>query len=274
MTEVVRAALAQIEALMQRGRRLAQIPSVDAIRAWQQDCAGLVNQLSGGSKAHWLSRAFSQAFLVRATDGGVVVEATSAEIVERLLDVLAQARSSVAQMTEETGFGDLGTGLGAPGTRDPSPTHPSPRRFEFVHTAELRPVLERALTDGRAALETGDARQSLILFASVLEAIMTDALEHAAVRLKPDTTEPLAPATSHQPPATVIAALSFDQRIDAAERAGLIRGGCARLPAVARRYRELAEPAAGAPAAPVNERDARVTGQVLHVVMRDLDPGR
>jgi hypothetical protein len=27
-------------------------------RIWQNDCASLVNDLSGGSKAHWLSRAF------------------------------------------------------------------------------------------------------------------------------------------------------------------------------------------------------------------------
>jgi hypothetical protein len=247
MHDTVRAAIDQIDALAERGRRLRDTRSVDATRAWQQDCAALVNQLSGGSKAHWLSRAFSAAFLVRATDGVIVVEASSSEIVDRLIDVLSQARSSVSQITDVAAA---------------STATPRAPRFEFVHNAELRPVLERALTDGRVALDSGNARQSLILLASVLEAILTDALERLS-------------ATSHQPPATSIAALSFDQRIDAAERAGLIRGGCARLPAVARRYRDLADVAAAAASeAPVSERDARVTRQVLNIVMRDLDPSR
>jgi hypothetical protein len=274
MTEMLQAALDQIEALSDRGRRLRETRSADAVlRAWQQDCAALVNQLSGGSKAHWLSRAFSAAFLVRATDGGaVVVQASSAEIVERLLDVLSQARVSVSQITDVAAA---------------STATPRAPRFDFVHNTELRAVLERALTDGRAALDAGDARLALILLSSVLEAIITDALEHAAVRLKPDTAElashpppRAAPASAgharHQRPATSpISTWSFDARIDAAERAGLIRGGCARLPAVARRYRDLAEAdAASASEALVTARDARVTGQVLHIVMRDLDPGR
>jgi hypothetical protein len=254
-TDVRQAALDAIEALATRGRRLAGAPSPEAVRLWQQDCAALVNQLSGGSKAHWLSRAFSQAFLVRATDGdgGIVVEASSAAIVERLLDVLSQASASVAQITDVAAA---------------STATPRAPRFDFVHNAELRPILERALSDGRAALDAGDARLALILLSSALDAIITDALEHSS-------------ATSHQPPstsgssATGIAELSFDQRIGAAERSGLIRGGCARLPAAARRYRDLAETsAAHAAATPVSEREARVTGQVLNIVMRDLDPGR
>jgi hypothetical protein len=261
MNDTVAAAVAQIDGLAARGRRLKDARSVDAIRAWQQDCAALVNQLSGGSKAHWLSRAFSQAFLVRATDGGgVVVEASSSEIVERLLDVLSQARASVSQITDVAAA---------------STATPRAPRFEFVHNADLRPVLERALTDGRAALAAGDARLALILLSSVLEAIITDALEWARSTQHPALgTQHDAPGTQHPAPST-ISSWSFDQRIDAAERAGLIRGGCARLPAVARRYRDLAETSAPAEAeAPVNERDTRVTGQVLTIVMRDLDPGR
>src|SRR4029077_9335348 len=65
--------LGQLERLMQRGRQIRAARSVDATRAWQQECAAAINQLSGGSKAHWLARAFSGAFLVRAADGGVVV---------------------------------------------------------------------------------------------------------------------------------------------------------------------------------------------------------
>jgi hypothetical protein len=69
--------------------------------------------------------------------------------------------------------------------------------------------------------------------------------------------------------------MSFEMRIAAAENAGLIRGGYARLPPVARTYRDLTD-ANGElrPDASVSERDARVAGQVLLVVMRDLDPGR
>jgi len=63
--------------------------------------------------------------------------------------------------------------------------------------------------------------------------------------------------------------MSFGERIAAAENANLIRGGCVRLPAVARAYRSIAPPDGI-----VSERDARITRQVLHVVMRDLDPGR
>jgi hypothetical protein len=63
--------------------------------------------------------------------------------------------------------------------------------------------------------------------------------------------------------------MTFESRIAAAEKLGLIRGGCARLPPVARAYREVAESDAA-----ISERDAKVARQVLHVVMRDLDPGR
>jgi len=76
-------------------------------------------------------------------------------------------------------------------------------------------------------------------------------------------------------PAGTLAEWSFEARLAAAEKAGLIRGGCARLPRAARKYRDLIN-ADGEPAANVmvSERDARLAGQVLNVVMRDLDPGR
>src|SRR5712691_11085379 len=57
--------LARLEALMRRGREIRNTRTVDGIRAWQQDCAAAINQLSGGSKAHWLARGYSGAFLVR-----------------------------------------------------------------------------------------------------------------------------------------------------------------------------------------------------------------
>lgn len=232
-------ALAHLDRLTRRGReiaaRLKTTPdSAVDIRAWQQDCAAAINELSGGSKAHWLSRAFSQAFLVRPADGGVVTEASAAEIVDRLLAVLAQASASLASMEAA----DAIAGATA---------EPAPRRFDFVRDAALRPVLEQAYVESGRALEAGDVHHAFITACSILEAIITDAL----ARMLDDVAE-----------------WSFDARITAAESEGLIRGGCARLPAVARTYRDLP------PQATISERDAKVVRQVLHVVMRDLDPGR
>ena len=233
-------ALAHLERLAGRGRQIADrlettSDSAVDIRAWQQDCAAAINELSGGSKAHWLSRAFSGAFLVGPAAGGVVdvvLEASAAEIVGRLLAVLAQARASLAGMD--------------PG-ETPAFAASAPRRFDFVRTAELRPVLEQAHVDSGRALEAGDFHRAFITSCSILEAIITDAI-----------------ARTHDD----VGAWSFDARIAAAESAGLIRGGCARLPAVARAYRDLA------PDVTISERDAKLARQVLNVVLRDLDPGR
>jgi hypothetical protein len=232
--------LGQLAALTARGHQIRNARSVDATRAWQQDCAAAINQLSGGSKAHWLARAYSGAFLVRAADGGVVVEADSTEIVDRILEVLAQGAASLSRMDDVQA---ASTGAA-----------PRPRRFDFVHNAELRPVLEQAFDDGHHALERGDFGPALLLSCGVIEALITDALQHRG---------------------SIAADLSFEARIAAAEGAGLIRGGCARLPPVARAYRDLTDPDGQLRSdVSVSERDARVVGQVLRVVMRDLDPGR
>jgi hypothetical protein len=235
--------LGQLEALMQRGRQIRAERSVDATRAWQQDCAAAINQLSGGSKAHWLARAFSAAFLVRAADGGVIVQADAADIVDRILDVLLQGASSLSRMDEVEAAS--------------SAAGPRPRLFEFVHNAALRPVFEQAFDDSRRALEHGRFGLALTLSCGIIEAVITDALLHCGAA------------------GGAIVEWPFEARIAAAERAGVIRGGCARLPAVARRYKDLTD-AEGQlrPDAVVSERDARVAGQVLRVVMRDLDPGR
>jgi hypothetical protein len=74
--------------------------AADEIRAWQQDCAVAVNELSGLSKAHWLARAFSAAFLVPSTPASVVVEADVIEIVDRLLEVLQKAGASLQAMDD------------------------------------------------------------------------------------------------------------------------------------------------------------------------------
>lgn len=224
--------------------------TVVASRLWQQDCGVIVNELSGGSKAHWLARAFSEAFMVRGS-GGVVVEGVPAvDIVNRLLDVLQQALASLRQEDASA--------------RIASSEASSPHRFDFVHNAALRTVLEQAYNDGRSAFDQGDYKLALVTYCGILEAIITDALESVRVNeLPPDA------------PDAKIADWSFEQRIRAAESMGLIRGGCARLPAIARSYRNLVDANGRQQAqATILERDARVTGQVLHVVMRDLNPGR
>src|SRR5450756_1913958 len=204
--------LVQLEALTRRGHQIRNTPAADATRAWQQDCAAAINQLSGGSKAHWLARAYSDAFLVRSARGGVVVEVEPTEIVDRILGVLAQGATSLSRMD------DVAASSGAA---------PRPRQFEFVHNAELRPVLEQTFADSRDALERGEFGLALVLSCGVIEAVLTDALD------------------------------------------------CARLPPVARKYRDLTDADGELRVdAPVSEREARLAGQVLHVVMRDLDPGR
>ena len=246
--------LSQLDNLIRRGRELTDLMTTDpsdafaitANRVWQQDVGVMINQLSGGSKAHWLARAFSQAFLLRSGDGGAAEGAAPAQIIARLVEVLDQAVGSLSRQDETP-------------VLSASPEPPAPRRFEFVHNAELRPVLEQALKVSRRALEAGFFDQALRTSSGILEAIITDALEHKG----------LAALIASGAPAGNIGDWSFDTRIAVAERAGLIRNGCARLPAIARTYRDENEHAGV-----VSERDARLVGQVLNVILRDLDPGR
>jgi len=254
--------LTHLDGLIRRGRQVRDTLAADptsksaiaATRAWHEDCGVTINQLSGGSKAHWLARSFSDAFLMRSADGGAVEGTTPAEIVTRLLNVLDQA---VASLTRT----DDGAIVSA------STQAPPPHRFDFVHNLELRPVIEQAYTDSRSALEQGEYHFALLTSCGILEAIVTDALEYKGLDTLADS----------DAPAGKIADWSFDTRLKVAERMGLIRGGCARLPAVARAYRDVTDgngEGAAAPKPTVSEREARTTGQVLHVVMRDLDPGR
>ena len=138
-----------------------------------------------GSKAHWLSRAYSSAFLMRGADGGVIVEASASEIVERILDVLAQARASLTSAESVAATPD-------------TPSHG--RRFEFVHNAQLRPILAEAFADGTRALESGDVNAAFVASCSILEAVITDALEKKGL---------------------TVSDWSFDARIQAAQREGL-----------------------------------------------------
>jgi hypothetical protein len=250
--------LSHLDGLIRRGQELRDAltasPSdgatVAGMRRWQEDCGVTINQLSGGSKAHWLARAFSQAFLLRSLDGRAVEGAAPAELAQQLLAVLGQAVASL-------------TGTDERAIAASSSNAPLPRRFEFVQNADLRPLLEQAYSASRAALDEGDYPLALMTACGILEAIVTDALEHMGSK----------GLIAYEAPAGRLAEWSFDTRLAVAEKAGLIRGGCARLPQVARRYRMNAE-GGTATSATVTERDARTTRQVLHVIMRDLDPGR
>jgi len=251
-------AIRHVDSLIHRGEELRRqlagdttAAHVTAVRAWQQQCADAVTHLSGGSKAHWLSRAFSEAFLVRSADGGAIVEASAVDIIRRLVEVLGRARASLLQMDGDPGaLSAIDDQL-----REARP----PQRFEFVHRRELQPVLERAYADSRAALDRGEFGAALVLTCTVLESIITDALEHAS------------PAAAEAD----IPAMPFHARIAALERAGLIRGSCARLPPIALRYRDLLDETGALHGdVIVLARDARTAAQVLRVVIRDLDPGR
>ena len=248
--------MSHLNGLIRRGRQLRQELAADhsngsAItdtRAWQEDCGITINQLSGGSKAHWLARSFSQAFLMRSESGHAVEGAAPTEIIDRLLAVLDRAVASLSGT-------DDGPVISA------SSAQPPPHRFDFVHNPDLRPVVEQAYIDSRRALDQGDYKSALLTSCGILEAIVTDALEHKGLS---------ALAAASVPPGK-IADWSFATRLAVAEKVGLIRGGCARLPALAWIYRDHGE---NGSEATISENDARRAGQVLHVVMRDLDPGR
>lgn len=256
----IETSLTRLDGLIRRGRQLRETLATDpssksaiaATRVWHEECGAAIHQLSGGSKAHWLARSFSEAFLMRSADGAAVEGTAPDVIVDRLLTVLEQAVTSLTRT-------DDGAIITA------STQAPPPHRFDFVHNLELRPVLEQAYIDSRRALEFGDYEMALLTSAGILESIVTDALEHKGL-------DAMAEAGM---PAGKIADWSFEARLAVAEKIGIIRGGCARLPAAARAYRDAVDPASedGVKTA-VSERDAGKTGQVLHVVMRDLNPGR
>lgn len=249
--------LTRLDTLIHRGRHVRTALLADpsnetatrSARIWQEDCGVTINQLSGGSKAHWLARSFSEAFLMRSAEGHAVPAASPAEIIQRLIGVLEQAVASLSRKDQ------------APVISTAAPSEPPPRRFDFVHNAELRPIAEQAYTDSRRALDEGDYDSAMRTSCGILEALVTDALEHRGL-------DALAASGA---PSGKIADWSFENRLAVAEKAGLIRGGCGRLPVAARSYRE---DNANGVASAVTERDARLAAQVLRVIMRDLNPSR
>jgi len=251
----IKSFVSRLDQLIRRGEQVRDAlakdssnpASIVATRAWQEECGVAINQLSGGSKAHWLARSFSEAFLMRSAKGNASEGAAPQEIVQRLLDVLMLAATALSR---EDGGPVIIASENVP-----------PRRFEFVHNPELREVLEKAYTDGRLAMEAGDYLLAMRTSCGILEAIVTDALEHKGQ----------SELAASGAPAGKIGDWSFDERLAVAEKIGLIRGGCARLPAAARAYRD---PGGNGSNAAISERDAKLAGQVLHVIMRDLNPGR
>lgn len=247
---------ARLDSLIRRGHELSGILvsnpsdsfSVTTTRVWQQDCGTIVNELSGGSKAHWLARSFSQALLFRSETGHAVDEISPDQIIERLLAVLGQAHASLSN----TNALALSSGPNE---------QPTPRRFDFVHNPELRPILEQSYNNSRVALERQNYDEALRTSSGILEAIVTDALEHKGINA----------LAASGAPAEKISEWGFETRLTVAERAGLIRGGWIRLPSIAFSYRS---PSEGEAPASISEQDARRTSQVLRVIMRDLDPGR
>jgi hypothetical protein len=247
----VQSSLTQLHALIRRGQELLDLlardstnaAAVSSTRIWQEQCGAAIHQLSGGSKAHWLARAFSEAFLMRSVSGQALEKTPPEKIVERLLSVLQQAVASLLN------------------TENPpmvtTTMEPTPRRFEFVHNAELRPVLEQAYAESRQALEQGEFETALRTSCGILEAMVTDALEQKELNALADFAVP----------AGKVSGWDFETRLAVAEKAGLIRGGWVRLTEAARKYRETEE-------LQVGEQDARRASQVLNVIMRDLNPGR
>ena len=238
-------------------------------RAWQEDCGITINQLSGGSKAHWLARAFSGAFLMRSTSGHALEGAAPAEIVQRLLDVLEQAVSTLSAM--DGGPASVSGTTLASSTAPASSDAPPPHRFDFIHNPGIRPVLEQAYIDSRVAFERRAYDDALRTTSGILEAIITDALEFKGLAALAASGMPAGEEAGKK-----ISDWSFNTRLAIAERSGLIRGGAARLPAIARTYRDHdAEADANSTPGPIpTEREARLAAQVLHVIMRDLDPSR
>ena len=165
-----------LQRLIQRGAELRKLVAsspgdssiVQQVRSWQEACGAAVNQLSGGSKAHWLARAFSEAFLMRSSGGAAIESVSTADIVQRLLDVLNQATASIDQLDADASGSLISTAT--------QPTSAAPRRFDFVHNRDLRLVLEQAFIEGRRALDQGSYGRALLVSAGILETIVFNTL--------------------------------------------------------------------------------------------------
>ena len=124
----IETSLTRLDGLIRRGRQLRETLATDptsksaiaATRVWHEECGAAIHQLSGGSKAHWLARSFSEAFLMRSADGAAVEGTAPDVIVARLLAVLEQAVTSLTRTDD---------GAIITASTQPLPPH----RFDFVH---------------------------------------------------------------------------------------------------------------------------------------------
>jgi len=108
---------------------------------------------------------------------------------------------------------------------------PTPR-FDFVHNPDSA-RLEQAYIDSRIAFDQAAYDDALRTTSGILEAIVTDALEFKGLPALAAAGIPSGEAAGGK-----ISDWSFNTRLAVAEQAGLIRGGAARLPALARTYRD------------------------------------
>ncbi len=244
-----------LDRLQSEGRALGVVESLSgddpAVRAWQQQCATLIGQLSGGVKAHWLARAYGEAFLV----SGGTADAPAGLIVRRILSVLEQASASLEHLQR----------IGADSSPDSVDGASSTEPFAFIADPTLRHGLADVHRAARDAFDKEAYALALVSTCSVLESVITEVVQ----RCDPSV------LVEHDAPAGPITTWPFDTRITIAERAGCISAGCARLPSSARRYRDLLDDQGDVRSdVDVSERDARRAGQVLRVMLRDLAPGR
>jgi len=165
-----------------------------------------INQLSE-RKAHWLA-VFSEAFLMRSSDGHAPRGC-------------ARRDRSAASRRPRTSVGSLSQSDDA-AIVSASSQQPAAARFEFVSQCGDSPVLEQAYADQPDRPRKRRLRFAMIDVLRILEAIVTDA---SSTRFSNALQLWVRPGKSR---------LDVRERLAVAEKAGLIRSGCARLPRAAR----------------------------------------
>ena len=126
-------------------------------------------------------------------------------------------------------------------------------------------MVESRYTDSRRALEQKEYHLALLTSCGILEAIVTDALEHRGLS---SLVESGAPAEKI---GLVVSEHASPRRGEGGIDSQRVRPPAGHRPSLSRSY--VGNDGIGVKTE-VTERDARTAGQVLHVVMRDLDPGR
>ncbi len=172
--------LSHLDGLMRRGRELRDALAADpsnpssiaATRAWQEDCGVTINQLSGGSKAHWLARSFSEAFLLRSSDWPCGRRCGAGR------DRAATARRSRSKRLPRSPEWTAAKARTLPHTR----LHRRRRRRLAASSSFTTPssgrCSSRPTSTVGARWRKGTTTLALRTSCGILEAIVTDALEH------------------------------------------------------------------------------------------------